>query len=371
MNFTKLKIFYALIFILACNPSEEKKEDIKELKLKISPIAIEIDTLGKYSYEVFTFKNQENLKFITYNNTTHSIEFYDLKSKKLSKRIFLEADGPKAIGNVQGLYYHNQDSIFIYSRGIINIINESYSKEANPNLFSLIENYDFKFEPFFNHHFRLYYIPEIKSIPLSNKYFDPQLKISPEKEQISLFDISNFKIKPLPYFQTEPTASDFEYGFLNYSTISQPFNGNFFINQVYSPITYQFLLNSENLHEVINANKIHHKKNKNPENWEPHAVESNFYNQLEKLNDSTFVRFVWNGTEYNPKENGFLKKELTLQVFDEDFNLIKEFNLAKNTYYLYSWFVAQSKIYLQIDHPKNLEISESKLLLHEIELVSI
>ncbi len=283
MNKIKFIAIICVGILYSCKDQDNNRNTSKyDLKLKINSINISTDSLAKYQYEVFTFKDNENLQLISYNNTSHSIEFFDLNEKILKKRIFLESDGSKAIADVQGIYYHNQDSIFIYTRGVITIINESYSKEANPNLFTSIKNYNLKYEPKLNHHFRLYYIPEIKSIPLFNIYYDAKFQISEKAEQISLFDLSNFEIETLPYFQTEPIESDIEYGFLNYTTISQPFDGEFLVNQVYSPKTYQFNSDTNNFMQVIGANKIHHKPNRNPDDWVSHAVESNFYNQLEK-----------------------------------------------------------------------------------------
>lgn len=362
-----------LIFLLIVSCDTQEKEESRArvtFEININPIAIGTDTLAKHQYEVFTFKNDKAVTLITYNNTNHSIEFFDLDSKIVDKRIYLESTGPKAIGDIKGLYYHNDDSIFVYSRGVITIIDDSYSKEANPNLFTFIENYDLNYEPIVNNHFRLYYLPEIKCIPLFNIYYDPKDKTSPKAEQISLFDLNNFKIKTLPYFQTEPIESDFEYGFLNYSTISQPLDGKFFMNQIYSPITYQYNAKTNDLKKVITTDKLYHKKNRNLGDWVPHAVESNFYNQMGKINDSTYIRILWNEAEYEPKENGFLKKEYILQIFDENFLLIDEIRLPNNTYYAYSWFVTNNKIYIQVGHPLYQFISEEELIIHEIELVS-
>ncbi|HET8858911.1 DUF4221 family protein [Marivirga sp.] len=369
MSRSPIYSFIIFILILSCKDSDNHKNSKEnELEIKINSINIKTDTLAKFTYGVFTFKSEKDLELITYNNTSHSIEFFNLNSKNLSKRIILKSDGPKAIGNVTGLYYHNQDSIFISSRGSINIINESYSKESNPNLLALIEDYNINFEPLFNQHFRLYYIPEIKSIPIYNLYFDPKSKISAETEQISFFDLNDLKITTLDYFQTEPIESDIEYGFLNYPTISKPFDGKFLVNQIYSPMTYQYNSKTQEFTEVISADKIYHEKNKNPEDWVPHAVESNFYNQLEKLNDNIFTRILWKETEHKPKENGFLKKEYILQIFNKNFDIIDELKLPKNTYFSYTWFVANNKLYIQAGHPNYKYISEEELIIHEIEL---
>jgi hypothetical protein len=368
MNKYKILSFIIIIAISSCSP-DDKKTNRNEFSVKTNNINIKTDTLANYIYDVFTIKYTEDLVLITYNNSTHSIEFFNLNTKKLEKRLFLKHDGPKAIGSIKGLYYHNKDSIFVYTRGTINIINESYNKASNPNLFTLIENYNLNFEPIVNNHFRLYYIPEIRSLTLFNIYYEPKDKSSPITEQISFFDINDFKIKTLPYFQTEPSESHFEYGHLNYSTISKPINGAFLINQLYSPITYQYNVKKSNLKKVISTDSIYHKKNRNPDNWVPHAVESNFFNQLEKLNDSTYIRIIWNDLEYEPKENGFLSKEYTLKIYDKHFHLIDEINLPKNTYYPYSWFVAKNKIYLQAGHPLFEKISEEEFIIHEIELI--
>jgi hypothetical protein len=363
-------IYFTIIFIifLSCKNSNHTNHEKDNINIKTNSIFIKTDTLAKHNYDIFTIKNDKDFELITYNNTSHSIEFFNLTNKRIRKRIFLKTDGPKAIGDITGLHYHNQDSIFISSRGSIKIITVSYEKESNPNLFAFISDYDLNFEPLFNQHFRLYYMPKIKSILIYNLYFEPKNKISPKTEQIGLFDLNDFKIKPLQYFQTEPTESEIEYGFLNNSTISKPLDGSFFVNQIYSPKTFQYNSRSQTFKEVIGTKEIYHKRNKNLEDWSIHAVESNFYNQLEKLNDETFIRIVWEELDHTPKENGFLKKEFVIQVFDQNFDLIKEVKLAKDTYYGYTWFIANNKIYIQVGHPNYKNISEETLVIHEIEL---
>lgn len=358
-----------LILIVACNSLENKKDECRELTLKITPIEIDIDTLGKYSYDIFTFKNEENLELIAYNGTSHCIEFYDIEAKKLKKRIFFENDGPKAIGEINSLYYYNKDSIFLHSRGVIKIINEEYNNISNINLYTLIEDYNNDYYTTITHYFKIRYLPAIKSIPLSNIYqFNEQIK--KDNEQISLFNLKDFTIKSLPFYHTEEILNTIDIGQIGYPTISQVSENNFLVNFIYSPITYLFNYHNKELKIVIDAQGLLHKINKNEENSVRHLVESNIYNSIEKINDSLYVRSIYSATEYYPNEPNFLNKDFILQFYNIDFELVKELTLPKNTYQYYSGFIANNKIYLQAAHPNYDGISEDKLILHEVEIVT-
>ena len=82
-----MKIYnYAIIWLLLISCQKQKENPLTtEYKLNINTIKIGTDTLAKYQYDVFTFKNNDNVELITYNNTNHSLEFFNLRNKKLDK----------------------------------------------------------------------------------------------------------------------------------------------------------------------------------------------------------------------------------------------------------------------------------------------
>ena len=357
-----------LIIIIICFSCDSKNELANKTTFQnptIDTVKITLDSIAKQSFSVFTI-NQKSNEFIGFNNTINALEFFNLKEQKFIKRLNLDGDGPNAIRNITGLYYHNKDSIFTYSRGEISIINEISGEISKINIFKKMESSNIEFEPIVNNHFRLYYDSISKTIPFVNIYFGKDKGYEDTAPLLSFLDLKDSNIQTIPYFHTESFNSTSEFGFLNYPTNSKIRNGYFFVNQVYSPNTYKINLLNQTSKPVIKSEEEKHLINRNIEDWTPHAVESVFYNQLEKIERLGFFRFEWGKHNYSVKENGFLHKRFSIKFYNENFDIVNELELPKNTYGAYSWFVHNNQIFIQPTHPDNSAQQENEFILHKI-----
>jgi len=362
----KYSIFiFILIQISSCNTKPEQGSDDLFQNHVIDTLNISLDSIAKQSYSVFTINHKTN-EFIGFNNTINALDFFSLPDQKFTKRLTLAYDGPNGISNIKGLHYHNPDSIFAYSRGKISIINEIDGQVENVNLYDILQNNNIAFEPAINNYFRLYFDPVSKTIPFFNIYYGEDKGYKENTPLISYLDLKSNSIQTIPYYHTESFSSTNEFGHLNYPTNSRIKNGILFVNQLYSPNTFEVNLNEKTSSPIIKNKENQHQINRNLDNWSIHAVESNFYNQLEKIEGIGFFRFVWEKHDHSTQENGFLQKELVMKLYDENYEMKNEIRLPKNTYGIYTWFVHNNEIFIQTTHPKNVAQKENEFILHKI-----
>jgi hypothetical protein len=76
----------------------------------------EIDDETSYLLPYIQYVNCEKGDYFTfYNRHNNSIYFYDYDSSKFIKKIHYEKEGANGVGDMQGYFYVNDDSIFVYS----------------------------------------------------------------------------------------------------------------------------------------------------------------------------------------------------------------------------------------------------------------
>ncbi|MGM0579915.1 MAG: DUF4221 family protein [Bacteroidota bacterium] len=362
INFILIPI---ILFLFSCN--NEKWNSSQIINLSTNKIKIKTDSLGLSNYNVFShYIQHDNLYFIGYNDILHCLEIYNITNEKFINRIKLNSDGPKSIGKIAGLYYHNKDSIFTFSRGKITLFDTDYTHFHYFDLFNIAKKQKQEFEPSINQHFRLIYDTGSKSIPLQNIFYSDKKSYYSDKNLISQFNIKEKKIEEIPFKHTENFDYVDEFGHLNYTTFSNFKEGEILVNQVYSPKTIKINLVNNDKETIINSNKDDFYSNQDLNNWQNHAIKSTYYNQLMKLDNNKFIRILWGGIEPESSKNGFLEKPLTVQLFDNNMSLLKEIELAENTYGVYSWFINQGDLFIQSSHPLYENLKENYFEIHRI-----
>lgn len=132
----KVKLKYIDVYLLlgvviivslsSCSNGKDSLEDYSEPVLthtlkKVREYEIEIDSVTAPNFKHFQYYQQcEQEYFTILNPIDQQLNFYDLNTKKLARKIPLPYQGPHGVGNLQGLtsgyHIHNQDSIFILNR---------------------------------------------------------------------------------------------------------------------------------------------------------------------------------------------------------------------------------------------------------------
>ncbi|WP_296621685.1 DUF4221 family protein, partial [Marivirga sp.] len=199
-----MRLLLIPVILISISCTNNKKEQNEKIKPKIESVIINTDTLGIPSYPVFShYLKYTDLHFIGYNDLLHSLDIYNLTEEKFIDRIILDSDGPKSVGPINGLYYHNKDSIFTFSRGKISLFDEGYTSFHYFDLFQIIQEQNLDFEPIINQHFRLIYDPISKTIPLQNIFYGNKKSYAPNKNLISKLNIKENRIEEIPFTHTE------------------------------------------------------------------------------------------------------------------------------------------------------------------------
>jgi hypothetical protein len=121
----KTNLFLYFIFfisLISCSYggsvlNEEQKNHANNCTLVFSGIKeFDLDDETSYTVPYIQLIDADTATYFSFHNTyNNSIYFYDYDSSNLSKRIHYEKEGNNGVGDIQGYFYLNDDSIFIYS----------------------------------------------------------------------------------------------------------------------------------------------------------------------------------------------------------------------------------------------------------------
>lgn len=114
-------LLFVLVLILSCS-KVDIKNDMNSSKFFIETIALTLDDSTSNEFYRVQYVHEFGNDFLfVLNSLTKSLDVYDLRSGNLNKRIYYPVDGPNGISSiVQGFYYHNDDSIFLFPQGRLN-----------------------------------------------------------------------------------------------------------------------------------------------------------------------------------------------------------------------------------------------------------
>ncbi|TAE19805.1 MAG: DUF4221 domain-containing protein [Bacteroidetes bacterium] len=121
----RFRILYFLMLIFtnfACSSEDSKSindtfvfEDIYTFKNKKN-LSIELDSLTYTGNSCSQYFEQDTASFFIFNNPkTNTIYIHEFKNFKYVRKIILPFDGSMGVGQMEGYYVHNFDSIFIPS----------------------------------------------------------------------------------------------------------------------------------------------------------------------------------------------------------------------------------------------------------------
>lgn len=129
------KIFYiAVVFLYSCSNDTAKKITVqkqsfnnKQVAVKSEMVKFELDSLTSPMINCIQHYNTgENETLIYLNEESGVLYVNDVKTKKILKKIEVKDNLPHHKKNFQGFYYHNKDSIFMIDyKPKVTLINEA------------------------------------------------------------------------------------------------------------------------------------------------------------------------------------------------------------------------------------------------------
>ncbi len=374
----KYLVFFLLLYsIFSCKEATYLKSNVyaqDSVSLKTTSIRIEIDSSLLPSYDVFyVYSDPKKEYFYGYNRYYHTLDIFDLDELKFDFHIQLERQGPNGIGDVEGFFILSKDSIFIFSRHFLAVMNHEGYFLTKIQL-TKIGDYKQFGELGVNPHFKAEYIQKMGKFLLYSFY--------PEKMRLSgpiitSLDFNSRKLYQLPiYNSVYHDDVEGELGFITYLN-------KFYVNDELLVYNFQYESNVYTYNLLTGEKKSYGGKSrfspglvtpvnkKNPDHWERHAVENPHYfhilfDPLKKM----YYRFHWGMVNYsdNGRFNSFIDKPLYLMIFNEKFEIIGEIKLPDYKYKLHSWTITNNGILISKAHPMSKDLNENFL---EFDLLNI
>jgi len=355
-------------FLLLCFLSFgcEKKKETTKLKFEKEKVSIPISSDQLNSYQEFSIYKTGSNKMVGYNNLRHTLDFFDLDEQKVEKSQTLDSDGPNGLGKIESLYWHNEDSIFMYERGKLHIVSSKGEKVDTFDLYEIYGNLNLG-EPVCNFYFKLNYVKETKEVYFFMVNQTVELKEKSNLSLITSLAVENKEVKLLPIKHTEHFENlNGHVGFIAYLGFSGFLNEKMIYNFQYESPLYAYSL----IGDVIDQSRIHEEKKiselltqEDSEVFDRHAIENpHFLSPVPDPWKNLIYRFTWGAPDPSLGENGFTEKSSAISVFNSELSLIQEFSLPSYTYQINNWFVNENGLYLNVAHPKNETVSEGFLV---------
>lgn len=365
MNRITVFIFFLLIVfkILGC---QQKNINPTQLSISIEEIKIPITEEYLNSYQTFDIYEEagDNL-FIGYNNKRHSLNYFNLDSKKTLRTVNLENNGPNGLGQLSSIYFHTKDSIFVFERGMIHLIDSEGLKIDSYNLYTLSNVGDYG-EPGVNFYFRLNYNTTTKNILLY--LFGNHSKTLAFSPKVATLNILSREVDVIPIKHTSfYEANKGQVGFLSNIGFHGYFDDKILFNFQYESSLFLY---DEKSNEIVSFTGTDSKPSfiiplpllDDPNDFDMHALLNVHY--LSPIPDNwrkMVYRFNWESPK-NLANAEFTDKRQSLTVYDEKLEFIKTFQLPDYTYQINNWFVNKKGLYVNKAHPMFIMAEEDYLL---------
>jgi hypothetical protein len=372
-------LFVLYLFFVHCFFVEKEKLPNNSLKTSYSlkKFPFSITCSDSIYYKEFSYRNYtDSTILILYNYNLSSIDIFNTRDSQLLKRINYK-DFVNKENNVEGLYYHNKDSIFVFQSQVLSIINingdrillDSINQQEESQM--TLSNIGDATPIYYDSNNHTLNIPQYCSGCTfhESKYYKEPIQVG--------FNILTKQYKEYPI--TYPKLYwDAYYGFAKHShRVVRDSNDIFTFSS--DPNIYIFNRYSNEI-KVKNARSKYHTteiecldlKYKNDSNkklkhlalsaaylrlfWDPYKkLYYRFFskNQAEKNSDGSY--------------NSYRDKSVCLMVLDSDFNIIDEIELERYKYLYHKSFVSEKGFHISI----NPTINPQKGLNYEVFNFSI
>lgn len=378
----KINLYLITLICFSCGVKNNgaKNKDVISFISKISTIPIDRKT-SPYTLSI-QYKNEK-----LYWLNSNSISVINLKNQNVEKIIDIEIDGPNGISKPLGFFLQNEDSIFIplmtYDINLINSSGKILSKfdyfNYSPlgSIIGSISRYSRSFMKVGNR--LLFQIESLSILPReetnaeSIKFFLPIISLDTQSGQ---FEAVDFKfpesiLKPQNFISFSQTLAEknilllHERSNIFYEVNPLSWNQEEYIlgSDLITNFSNEYYLSDRNSNSVIENMRL-------------------LYNSAQNLgiaydsNNRMIYRFGWPGEEI-PEEADPMKYSETPPFFiisiydDEDYSLLKEFTLPRNTYLSHHYFVDENGLNLFPMHPENPEFNEDEMVIHTFDFSSL
>lgn len=367
MSLTTKKINQFLIIIsgivcLSCN-SDQKKNSNLELKVSGEFLTLPVDVNTSNISDGLYYFADKNLLF-SLNWLENGIKIYDLNQKSLIKSLKFDFEGPNGVLDIMGFYVHNLDSIFLFNQleSQITVIDSSGKVNGKINYYAPDQ-----YSPAFIHNAYFQSPPLLKGEKLLVKthYYgslrDMTQEILQTKELLYEIDLKTGITQFLDFKFPDDYMLDgmklFE-GSISHGAGKHVYSlfGDhrlFFVSDFGDPLLSKNG-KSEFLPETLptfplQADGLVFRKHSY---YSPHYESLDFDPYRE-----VFIRFAFHAFEQDESVPvSDLRNHsgpFSIQVFDNDLNLISETAFEANQYHPYDYFIAENGIYLSFNHPLN------------------
>ena len=325
------------------------------------------DVLELKSYSTTAYWEQDSCKrIIAYNHFRHSLDFIDLTGEKVVTSVDLQREGPHGVvGKVCSICPMSEDSIWIYdgikmyllnNKGQINAELEFDKKEAviirtnfAMNTAKFRYNKDHNSFLYLRSRDKQWLIEEygimqrkvINSYPLEHSIYNP----NGDKKYANM-EAPNVNFSPLGIVYNYPYESTVY--------VLDTLSGN---TRKYGGKSGYTLECASELETTVDYSK-----------WEQHGITNPHYNDVMYLSElKLYVRphlgetSLESGKSIRELGDG---RQLYLMFFDEKFNVIGEFPMAKNTYsYFTGWCALPESLLLFVDNSLNENTNYENLII--------
>jgi hypothetical protein len=374
MKIQSILILLLLILLNSCGNQRqiylEKKTSIGNEKIQytISPYVIKDAILDSIEYNNYSvYQDSSGVSFIfLLNEATANFEIYNLEEKSLVlKKPYLNLIGaPDEYGEINSIYFHNFDSIFIAQHFLISLIDTSqiiFSKiindpesDLNPEAFYLNQG-----------EFPIFYDSEAKGLLIQTycsacKFYENNYFESP------IESIIKFDSKSILKFPTQYSRKYLEgyYGFAN-QVHRTTYNEFSYYSFPIDPNIYEFnrknntlnILGGRSNFQITEPNTLERKYKDDSNRKFRHMYQVPFYHQV--IFDpyrNYFYRFFSKSLPLKNEDgtyNSWGDKELILMVFNSKFELLEEVKLGKHKYSTTKSFVTKDGLFISNSHYKN------------------
>lgn len=358
-------LFISSIFASCHTDNTTNQTSSSHLTYQVDSISIPLDTLSLPRYDFFHHYKDT---LFAYNLSTHSMDIFSLSSKKILRHVILDREGSNGVGQIEGLYVHRPDSVFVYANKKLYVLDDQGKIRQS---ISLVRSLDYqKFGSLAaNLHFRLQYDAKRKTVFLLSIYAPGNYN----NPFISTLNLNSEEFSQLPINYSDYYINNQgNVGYLAYPNKDLIYHDLLVYNFLYESNIYTYDLKNRKK-SVYKAESrfspsyasIFSIKNQNPDDWSKHSLENpHYFHVLYDPYRQLYYRFHWGQVSYQTthgQTSTFLDKELFLMVFDERFNILKEIKLPKDIFIIHSWFVGKEGLYVSPTHPKNKNQEEDKL----------
>lgn len=373
-------VLWFMAISMFCSCDKEEKRVFAEytqqgdLKLKVDTLLIDIDEQTSYAYMRFnTFDVGNDFYLISYNRAIHTLQFFSLERKKLIKTVALERGGVNGINDIQNLYVHSLDSIFVFDSGNMKIIDDRGRVSLSLNLFEVAAE---EFRPGFAGFMSKPFFNQSRNSVIFGNAHNPGVKSQLSVPIVIELDLKTKQFKPLNFYHAafflEEDGAFGPYSQVNVASLNDSML--LYNYQVESSVFVQNLNGSEPLRYdgTVSGIKPRAQTFRSTADFADvmkyrHETPQ-YYDLLYDPYRQLYYRVHRTGKPFNQSESNVLRNTtFFLAVFDKELKLIKELELPQNVYSQYTWFVSPAGLCFSASFPDYELLQESKMILHAFD----